>query len=66
MTSAVIDRLVDRYCHIVNFRGNSYRMRRHTDLLQLLSPQSPPSRRQQAPTPWARPPRQECAVFADE
>jgi DNA replication protein DnaC len=59
MASALIDRLV-HHCHIVNIRGNSYRMRRHADLQQLLSPQSPParrppprrgSRRQEAPTP---------------
>ncbi len=59
MASALIDRLV-HHCHIVNIRGNSYRMRRHADLQQLLSP--PPraaerpasrrgARRQEAPTP---------------
>lgn len=59
MASALIDRLV-HHCHIVNIRGNSYRMRRHADLQQLLNPQtqapsrSPArrgSRRQEAPTP---------------
>jgi len=60
MASALIDRLV-HHCHIVNIRGNSYRMRRHADLQQLLSPQPEPAsrrppprrgpRRQEAPTP---------------
>jgi DNA replication protein DnaC len=40
MASALIDRLV-HHCHIVNIRGNSYRMRQHADLQRLLSP--PPS-----------------------
>lgn len=40
MASALIDRLVHR-CHIVHIRGNSYPMRRHTDLQQLLHPQKP-------------------------
>jgi len=54
MASALIDRLV-HHCHIVNIRGNSYRMRQHADLQQLLSPAEPPTprraRRQEAPTP---------------
>ena len=33
MAAALIDRLVHR-CHIVNIRGNSYRMRDHQNLLQ--------------------------------
>jgi hypothetical protein len=37
MASALIDRLV-HHCHIVNIRGNSYRMRQHADLQRLLSP----------------------------
>jgi DNA replication protein DnaC len=41
MASALIDRLV-HHCHIVNIRGNSYRMRQHADLQRLLSP-APPS-----------------------
>ena len=41
MASALIDRLV-HHCHIVNIRGNSYRMRQHADLQQLLSPTPPP------------------------
>jgi DNA replication protein DnaC len=48
MASAVIDRLV-HHCHIVNIRGNSYRMRQHADLLRLLTPTTsrpaPPARR---------------------
>jgi DNA replication protein DnaC len=38
MASALIDRLV-HHCHILNIRGNSYRMRHHTDLRQALYPQ---------------------------
>jgi DNA replication protein DnaC len=39
MASALIDRLV-HHCHIVNIRGNSYRMRQHTELQQLLTAQT--------------------------
>jgi len=35
MAAALIDRLV-HHSHIVNIRGNSYRMRQHTDLAQLI------------------------------
>ena len=35
MAAALIDRLV-HHCHIVNIRGNSYRMRHHTDLHRAL------------------------------
>ena len=35
MAAALIDRLV-HHCHIVTIRGNSYRMRQHTDLWQAL------------------------------
>ncbi|HEY0995656.1 MAG TPA: ATP-binding protein [Gemmatimonadaceae bacterium] len=31
MAAALIDRLV-HHCHIVNIRGNSYRLRHHQDL----------------------------------
>jgi DNA replication protein DnaC len=55
MASALIDRLV-HHCHIVNIRGNSYRMRQHADLQRLLTPTTsrpapPPRRRarQEAP-----------------
>jgi DNA replication protein DnaC len=35
MAAALIDRLV-HHCHIVTIRGNSYRMRQHTDLVASL------------------------------
>lgn len=38
MATALIDRLV-HHCHIINIRGNSYRMRQHTELRQALYPQ---------------------------
>jgi len=41
MASALIDRLV-HHCHIVNIRGNSYRMGQHADLQRLLSPTASP------------------------
>jgi DNA replication protein DnaC len=46
MASALIDRLV-HHCHIVNIRGNSYRMRQHRELYSLLqqSTDSPARRR---------------------
>jgi hypothetical protein len=31
MAAALIDRVL-HHCHLVNIRGNSYRMRQHTDL----------------------------------
>ena len=37
MAAALIDRLL-HHCHIVNIRGNSYRMRQHTELWQALQP----------------------------
>jgi DNA replication protein DnaC len=36
MAGALIDRLV-HHCHIVNIRGNSYRMRQHTELYSVLN-----------------------------
>jgi DNA replication protein DnaC len=33
MATALVDRLL-HHCHVVNIRGNSYRMREHTDLRQ--------------------------------
>ena len=33
MAAALIDRLL-HHCHIVNIRGNSYRMREHQDLVR--------------------------------
>jgi DNA replication protein DnaC len=43
MAAALIDRLV-HHCHIVNIRGNSYRMRQHEDLWQSLQPPAGESR----------------------
>jgi hypothetical protein len=40
MAAALIDRLV-HHCHIVPIRGNSYRMRQHTDLRQALHTPDP-------------------------
>jgi len=37
MAAALIDRLV-HHCHLVNIRGNSYRMRHHAELRSVLSP----------------------------
>src|SRR5690606_28273167 len=37
MAAALIDRLL-HHCHIVNIRGNSYRMRQHSELWQALQP----------------------------
>ncbi len=44
MAAALIDRLM-HHCHVVNIRGNSYRMREHTDLWQAIQPgaEEPPS-----------------------
>ena len=59
MAAALIDRLL-HHCHIVNIRGNSYRMRSHSDLWRALHPHiegdqdSPPKRKpkaRKAPTP---------------
>lgn len=35
MAAALIDRLL-HHCHLVNIRGNSYRMREHTELYRAL------------------------------
>jgi DNA replication protein DnaC len=48
MASALIDRLV-HHCHIVNIRGNSYRMRHHADLQRQLTPAAPPATPAAAP-----------------
>ena len=59
MAAALIDRLL-HHCHIVSIRGNSYRMRHHSDLYRALhtpAPETeddPPRRkksRREAPTP---------------
>ena len=51
MAAALIDRLL-HHCHIVNIRGNSYRIRHHTELFKILhsapvepSPSPPPRKR---------------------
>lgn len=46
MAAALIDRLV-HHCHIVNIRGNSYRLRQHAELARRLhaAPAPPPDRR---------------------
>lgn len=46
MAAALIDRLV-HHCHIVNIRGNSYRLRQHADLARRLHGASSPSERMQ-------------------
>lgn len=53
MAAALIDRLV-HHSHLVNIRGNSYRMRRHTELAQLIQPSRDP-----APSRTRRATRQE-------
>jgi DNA replication protein DnaC len=55
MAAALIDRLL-HHCHIVNIRGNSYRMRQHRELASRLA--SPPSRA--TPDRHRRPARQEA------
>ena len=45
MAAALIDRLL-HHCHIVNIRGNSYRMREHRDLLRSERPEESTRRRQ--------------------
>ena len=37
MAAALLDRLL-HHCHIVNIRGNSYRMRCHKDLFKAIHP----------------------------
>jgi hypothetical protein len=54
MVAALIDRLV-HHCHIVNIRGNSYRLRQHAELARRLHAAPPPtddrrSRRQETAT----------------
>ena len=49
MAAALIDRLV-HHCHIVTIRGNSYRLRQHTELWQALQtpPDPEPARRRRS------------------
>ncbi len=58
MAGALIDRLV-HHCHIVNIRGNSYRMRQHAELYSVLHRRGQPA---EPPTRARRPPRQETAT----
>lgn len=39
MAAALIDRILN-HCHIVNIRGNCYRMRQHTELWRALNQES--------------------------
>ncbi len=52
MAAALIDRLV-HHCHLVTIRGNSYRMRQHSELWQTLhtahEPDSSGGRRRRTP-----------------
>ena len=55
MAGALIDRLL-HHCHIVNIRGNSYRMRQHNDLRRSLEPleeEPSPQRRRRPRRPAA-------------
>jgi DNA replication protein DnaC len=45
MAAALIDRLL-HHCHVVSIRGNSYRMRHHTDLFPVLTPAPEPQQDQ--------------------
>jgi DNA replication protein DnaC len=59
MAAALIDRLL-HHCHIVNIRGNSYRMRHHTELSKVLhsspaEPSSSPPRRRRRSTRKEKP-----------
>lgn len=45
MAVALLDGLL-HHCHIVNIRGNSYRMREHRDLLRSERPEESTRRRQ--------------------
>jgi DNA replication protein DnaC len=51
MAAALVDRLV-HHCHIVNIRGNSYRLRQHRDLARRLQADTAAARR---PTPVEAP-----------
>ena len=56
MAAALIDRLV-HHCNIVTIRGNSYRMRQHTELWHALhTPEPEPTSNRR------RRPRQEAAT----
>ncbi len=59
MAAALIDRLV-HHCHIVNIRGNSYRMKHHAELYAALHPHD--HEREQDRPPKPQPSRQEVAA----
>jgi hypothetical protein len=42
MAAALIDRLL-HHCHIINIRGNSFRMRHHSELWTQLQGDTPPA-----------------------
>src|SRR5258706_9639612 len=51
IAAALVDRLM-HHCHVVNIRGNGYRMREHTDLCQALRPErAPPTTRRKPKEP---------------
>ena len=52
MAAALIDRLL-HHCHIVNIRGNSYRMRQHTELAKTLY-SAPAEQSSRLPRPRAK------------
>ena len=58
MAAALIDRLV-HHCHLVTIRGNSFRMRQHTELWQTLHAAQAPD---EAPAARRRRSRQEVAT----
>jgi DNA replication protein DnaC len=61
MAAALIDRLV-HHCHIVNIRGNSYRMRQHAELHRALgAPRHPPARSTQRSSSSPKTPREATA-----
>ncbi len=49
MAAALLDRLV-HHCHVVNIRGNSYRMRHHAELRSALTPHTGERAPHPAPT----------------
>jgi hypothetical protein len=57
MAAALIDRLL-HHCHIVSIRGNSYRMRHHTELYRTLQP---PKAKTEGDPPRRRSGRQEVS-----
>ncbi|MBK9692191.1 MAG: hypothetical protein IPO73_10990 [Gemmatimonadetes bacterium] len=56
MAAALVDRLV-HHCHIVNIRGNSYRLRQHRDLRPAASRPTPPLAAGRPPAEAPRPHR---------